>query len=56
MPCGIGIMEHWNDGSGGMRFFKIHGEKPRLKLRYSPFFIPNIPFFHHSIIPFNAAR
>jgi len=25
---------------------------PKLKSGHHPLFIPNIPFFHHSIIPF----
>jgi hypothetical protein len=36
------MMDHWNNGFGGMEPMTIDD----LLL-----FMPNIPFFHHSIIP-----
>jgi hypothetical protein len=52
MPWGIGRMECWNTGFGGMRsIFHIDGTEQKLISDHHPLFIPNIPIFHHSIIP-----
>jgi len=32
-------------------YFYIDGSHQKLKSGHHPLFIPNIPFFHHSIIP-----
>jgi hypothetical protein len=44
----IGMMEQWSDGimDSGLRF----GENSRIDLL--PLFIPSIPTFHDSIIPY----
>jgi hypothetical protein len=52
MPWGAGIMECWNTGFGGMKsMFYIDDIDQKLKSEHHPLFIPNIPFFHLSIIP-----
>jgi hypothetical protein len=52
MPWGIGIMECWNIGFGGRRsVFYMDGTEQKIKTDSHPLLIPNIPFFHHSIIP-----
>jgi len=51
MPWNNGILEYWNTGFSGMRSIYIHTARIRGKIRHHPLFIPNIPSFHHSIIP-----
>jgi hypothetical protein len=52
MPRGIGIMERWNIGFGGSRsVFIVLAEIEKIKSDRYPLLIHNIPFFHHSIIP-----
>ena len=48
-----GIMESWNNASGGMRLnYNLDGTDKNLKSGPHPLFIPNIPPFQYSIIPF----
>jgi hypothetical protein len=51
MPWGIGIMEYWNTGFGGLRSFFIDGMDQKIESDHDPLLNPTIPFFHHSIIP-----
>ncbi|CAB1064817.1 hypothetical protein D1BOALGB6SA_9614 [Olavius sp. associated proteobacterium Delta 1] len=43
-------------GSEGWGLITIQLAKQGLKSRYFSEFYPNIPFFHHSIIPFGVLR
>jgi hypothetical protein len=46
-----------NTGFAGMRFsFILDDGDQQIKSGHLPFFIPNIPFFQHSIIPFVIYR
>jgi hypothetical protein len=47
-----GIMECWNTGfiRNEINFY-FDGLKQEIKSGHHPLFRPNIPFFHHSIIP-----
>jgi len=59
MPEGwnVGRLECWNAGTLKTRFLRNEIESyavfadQKLKSVYHPLFIPNIPFFQHSIIP-----
>jgi hypothetical protein len=54
-----GMMESWNIGimgSEGWGLFSMDSACRRLKLRYFPFYAPNIPLFQHSTIPLEAQR
>jgi hypothetical protein len=50
-------LEDWNNGMleyGVWRneiYFYLYSPHQKLKSGHHPLFIPNIPFFHHSIIP-----
>jgi len=50
-------MEYWNVGILKSRvwwdeiYFSIDGTDQKIKSDHHLLFIPNIPFFHHSIIP-----
>jgi len=50
-------MGYWNNGMleywvwRNEIYFYIDDADQKLKLGHHPLFIPNIPFFHHSIIP-----
>jgi hypothetical protein len=50
-------MGYWNVGILKNRvwrneiYFNIDGTDKKLKSRHHPLFIPNIPIFHHSIVP-----
>jgi hypothetical protein len=47
-------MGYWNDGILGLAdevYFYIDDTDQKLKSGHHPIIIPNIPFFHHSIIP-----
>jgi len=47
-----GVMECWNDGFSGIEIlFYWGGTDQKLKSDHHPILIPNIPLFHHSIIP-----
>jgi hypothetical protein len=56
MQWGAGIMEFWKVGFSGLRSNFIMGCDQKLKLENHPLLIPNIPFFHHSIIPLVTQR
>ena len=48
-------VECWNSGILGLVVLEHYwGVGEFLKLRFIPFFVPNIPFFHHSFIPYLA--
>ena len=53
----LGMMEHWNVGILKNRVwwnvscFYMDGTDQIIKSDHHPLLIPNIPFFHHSIIP-----
>jgi len=50
----IGMLEYWvwrNE-----IYFHIDGACQKIKSGNHPLFMPNIPFFHHSIIPIAAQR
>jgi hypothetical protein len=51
MSWGIGIMECWNNGFGGMKSVLIEMAPLEIKLGNHIIFIPNIPFFRYSINP-----
>jgi hypothetical protein len=44
-----GILEYWVWRNG--IYFYLDGPQQNLKSGQHPLFIPNIPFFQHSIIP-----
>jgi hypothetical protein len=47
-------MRYWNVGMLVWRYeiyFNLDDTDQKLKSGHHPLFIPNIPFFHHSIIP-----
>jgi len=48
------MMEYWNVGIMGLAecdLFYMDGADPKIQSDPHPLLIPNIPFFHHSIIP-----
>jgi len=51
------MMEYWNVGILKIHvwlnkiYFYMEGMDQKIKSDHHPFLIPNIPFFHHSIIP-----
>jgi hypothetical protein len=55
-------MGYWNNGMleywawRNEIYFNIDDTDKKLKLRHHPLFIPNIPFFQHSIIPLVISR
>jgi hypothetical protein len=54
------MMEYWNVGILKIRvwlneiYFYMEGMDQKIKSDHHPFLIPNIPFFHHSIIPWGV--
>jgi hypothetical protein len=51
---GRGVMEYWNVGILGLSeldLFHMDGTDQKIKSDHHPLLIPNIPFFHFSIIP-----
>jgi len=55
---GNGMLEYWNSGMLGLvewyPFIYKDGPDQFIKSERQPLSIPNIPLFHHSIIPFGV--
>jgi len=55
---GNGMLEYWNVGMLGLvdwyPFIYKDGPDQFIKSEWHPLSIPNIPLFHHSIIPFGV--
>jgi hypothetical protein len=63
MPWGIGRMEFWNNGFGGMRSVLINSSDQKLRSGHHPLLYPRFHYSakaslraHHSIIPLVIQR